>query len=573
MWKIIKSLMLSGLLCSMLSQLLFSAEVLQEGDERFYPVETSSGVVASQEALASKAGAEILQQGGNAVDAAVATGFALAVTLPKAGNLGGGGFMVVWLNKEKKSIAINYREKAPLLASSDMYLNEKKEVDRNKISGTYLASGTPGTVAGLILAQKTYGKLSLAQVMAPAIKLAKEGFVMNYPLYLSLLEAKPWLSKSKASMAIFFKKDGSSYLPGERFKQPQLAWTLERIAKTNGKDFYHGEIAKRLAKDFKDNGGLITLKDLNSYKAEIVEPVKGNYKGYTVYSMPPPSSGGVILVELLNILENFPLKEYGANSAKAIHVMTEAMNYAYNDRNSDLGDPHFIKMDLSELLSKKYAASIAAKIDPKEHTPASAISKIKPDDLESNQTTQYSVVDKEGNMVSNTYTLNYSYGSGISANGLGFLLNNEMDDFTAKVGVANAYGLIQGEANNIAPGKQPLSSMTPTIVLNKEGEPYFATGSPGGSRIITTTLQVILNVLEYGYNLQTAVSLPRVHSQLWPDEIRIEQGISPDTIELLKKMGHKVSLLPAMGAAESVMLKNGHFYGAADPRRSGALAA
>lgn len=480
--------------------------------------------------------------------------------------------MVIWLNKEKKAIAINYREKAPMGASKEMYLDKDGNVDRHLVSGTYLASGVPGTVKGLVYAEKTYGKLGLEKVMAPAIKLAEDGFVVSYPFAQSLTEAKQRLESSKESMKIFFKANGAAYEPGDIFKQPELAKSLKLIAKTDGKAFYEGKIAKAIAKDMKKNGGLITLKDLKDYNIEIMQPVKGDYNGYTIYSMPPPSSGGVILIEILNILKHFPLNQYGLNSAKSINTLVEAMNYAYNDRNSDLGDPDFVKMDLAKLTSSKYADQIAKKITPEKHTPAIDIATTKPQDLESNQTTQFSIADKDGNMVSNTYTLNYSYGSGIVAKGTGILLNNEMDDFTAKVGVPNVYGLIQGEANSIAPGKRPLSSMTPTIILDPKGNPYMATGTPGGARIITTTLQVILNVLEYQLNLQSAVNMPRIHSQLWPEEIRIEQGISPDTIGLLEKMGNKVTLLPAMGAAESVMIKDGKYYGAADPRRPGGLA-
>ncbi|ACD30767.1 gamma-glutamyltransferase [Francisella tularensis] len=545
---------------------------IQEEMQIAQPVTATHGMVSSQEALASKVGLDILKQGGNAVDAAVAVGFALAVTLPRAGNLAGGGFMIIHLQDGNKNIAINYREKAPAKASRDMFLNDKGDIDYAKVSGSYSASGIPGTVAGLIDAQQKYGKLKLSQVIEPAIKLAEDGIPVSYDLHQSLVTAKPWLQKSPDAMKIFYKKDGSAYEVGEILKQPELANSLKLIAKQGKKAFYEGEIAHKIADSMAKNGGLITLQDLKNYNIEEMKPVKGTYRGYTIYSMPPPSSGGVILIELLNILENFPLSDYGNNSAKTINLMSNAMSYAYNDRNSDLGDPDFVKMDLAKFLSKKYTKQIAQKITTDKHIPSKDISTIDPDDHEKLQTTHFSIIDKDGNMVSNTYTLNYSYGSGIVVPGTGIFLNNEMDDFAAKVGEANVFGLVQGEANTVAPNKRPLSSMTPTIVLDKDGKPFLATGSPGGSRIITTTLQVILNIIDFNMNLQAAVNNPRIHSQLWPEEIGVEQGISVDTINLLKKMGNTVTPYAAMGAAESVMSDGQYVYGAADPRRASALA-
>lgn len=545
---------------------------VQEEMQIAQPVTEKHGMVSSQEALASKVGVNILKQGGNAVDAAAAVGFALAVTLPRAGNLGGGGFMIIHLNKNDKNIAINYREKAPSKASHDMYLNDKGEVDYNKVSGSYSATGVPGTVAGLIDAQQKYGKLKLAQVIEPAIKLAEDCIPVTYDLHQSLETAKPWLAKSPEAMKTFYHKDGSAYNVGEILKQPELAHSLKLIAKEGKKAFYEGEIAHKIADAMAKHDGLITLEDLKNYDVQEMKPIKGEYRGYSIYSMPPPSSGGVILIELLNILENFPLADYGNNSAKTINLMSNAMSYAYNDRNSDLGDPDFVKMDINKFLSKKYAKQVAEKITTDKHIPSKDISTVDPEDREKLQTTQFSVVDKDGNMVSNTYTLNYSYGNGIIAPGTGIFLNNEMDDFAAKVGVANVFGLVQGEANTVAPNKRPLSSMTPTIVLDKDGKPFLATGSPGGSRIITTTLQVILNMIDYNMNLQSAVNNPRIHSQLWPEELGVEQGISIDTINLLNKMGNNVIPYAAMGAAESVSSDGQYVYGAADPRRAGALA-
>ncbi|WP_025329267.1 gamma-glutamyltransferase [Francisella tularensis] len=545
---------------------------IQEEMQIAQPVTATHGMVSSQEALASKVGLDILKQGGNAVDAAVAVGFALAVTLPRAGNLAGGGFMIIHLQDGNKNIAINYREKAPAKASRDMFLNDKGDIDYAKVSGSYSASGVPGTVACLIDAQQKYGKLKLSQVIEPAIKLAEDGIPVSYDLHQSLVTAKPWLQKSPDAMKIFYKKDGSAYEVGEILKQPELANSLKLIAKQGKKAFYEGEIAHKIADSMAKNGGLITLQDLKNYNIEEMKPVKGTYRGYTIYSMPPPSSGGVILIELLNILENFPLSDYGNNSAKTINLMSNAMSYAYNDRNSDLGDPDFVKMDLAKFLSKKYAKQIAQKITTDKHIPSKDISTIDPDDHEKLQTTHFSIIDKDGNMVSNTYTLNYSYGSGIVVPGTGIFLNNEMDDFAAKVGEANVFGLVQGEVNTVAPNKRPLSSMTPTIVLDNDGKPFLATGSPGGSRIITTTLQVILNIIDFNMNLQAAVNNPRIHSQLWPEEIGVEQGISVDTINLLKKMGNTVTPYAAMGAAESVMSDGQYVYGAADPRKASALA-
>ncbi|MXA48311.1 gamma-glutamyltransferase [Francisella tularensis] len=545
---------------------------IQEEMQIAQPVTATHGMVSSQEALASKVGLDILKQGGNAVDAAVAVGFALAVTLPRAGNLAGGGFMIIHLQDGNKNIAINYREKAPAKASRDMFLNDKGDIDYAKVSGSYSTSGVPGTVACLIDAQQKYGKLKLSQVIEPAIKLAEDGIPVSYDLHQSLVTAKPWLQKSPDAMKIFYKKDGSAYEVGEILKQPELANSLKLIAKQGKKAFYEGEIAHKIADSMAKNGGLITLQDLKNYNIEEMKPVKGTYRGYTIYSMPPPSSGGVILIELLNILENFPLSDYGNNSVKTINLMSNAMSYAYNDRNSDLGDPDFVKMDLAKFLSKKYAKQIAQKITTDKHIPSKDISTIDPDDHEKLQTTHFSIIDKDGNMVSNTYTLNYSYGSGIVVPGTGIFLNNEMDDFAAKVGEANVFGLVQGEVNTVAPNKRPLSSMTPTIVLDNDGKPFLATGSPGGSRIITTTLQVILNIIDFNMNLQAAVNNPRIHSQLWPEEIGVEQGISVDTINLLKKMGNTVTPYAAMGAAESVMSDGQYVYGAADPRRASALA-
>ena len=466
--------------------------------------------------------------------------------------------MLIYLKHKKKIVAINYREKAPQLASKEMFLDDNGDVDYAKVSGSYKATGVPGTVAGLIDAQQKYGKLTLKQVMASAIKLAEKGFPVSYDLNQSLTTAKPWLAKSPDALKIFYKKDGSEYKVGEILKQKDLANSLKLIAKDGKKAFYEGKIAHSIAK----NNGLISLQDLKNYDTQEMKPMQGTYRGYTIYSMPPPSSGGLAILQLLNILENFPLSEYGNNSAKTINLMSNAMSYVYNYRNADIGDPDFIDMDLDKFLSKKYAEEIAQKIAVDKHIPSKSISKVNNESREKLQTTHFSIIDSDGNVVSNTYTLNYSYGNGIVVPGTGILLNNEMDDFTAKVGVANIFGLVQGEANTIDPNNRPLSSMSPTIVLNKNGSPFIATGSPGGSRIITTVLQVILNVIDFDMNIQSAVNNPRMHSQLWPEEIGVEQGISIDTLNLLKKMDNNITPYAAMGAAESIMTDGQFMYGA-----------
>ncbi|MFT6836402.1 MAG: gamma-glutamyltranspeptidase/glutathione hydrolase, partial [Francisellaceae bacterium] len=482
-------------------------------------------------------------------------------------------FMMVWLNDKKEAIAINYREKAPAAATSKMYQDKKGSLIKGKSSKTYLASGVPGTVAGLVLAQKKYGKLTLSEVMQPAINLAKNGFIVSFKLSDALNNSRKWLSRSKESKKIFFDKSGISVLkPGDRWKQPDLAKSLSEIAKSDGRSFYEGSIAKNIIASMKKHGGIITAEDLKSYNATIMKPIQGDYHGYKIYSMPPPSSGGIILIELLNILEGYPLARYGLNDARYIHTLAEAMSQAYYDRNLKLGDPDFIDNPTVQLISKKYAAEIRNGIYQTKHKPSSEIShKLKPN-YESVETTHYSIIDKDGNMVANTYTLNYSFGNGYVIENSGFLMNNEMDDFTSKVGEPNAYGLIQGKSNAIQPGKRPLSSMTPTLIIDKNNQPFMATGSPGGSRIITTVLQVILNVIDHNLNIQTAVSMPRMHNQLWPDEIRIEQGFSQDTIHILEEMGHTVTPIDDMGSAQTVEKNNNLFYGAADPRREGALA-
>lgn len=552
------------------SQFSFSAAIIE--GERMSPVQGKKGMVVTSHFLATESALAVLEKGGNAVDAAVTAAFSLAVTQPRSGNIGGGGFMLISSEKNDDVIAIDYREKAPAAATTGMFLNKEGEADSNLSSYSHLASGVPGTVAGLAMALEKYGTISLAEAIAPAIKLAEEGFIVT-PLFSDGLKEKAdMLKKWDSSAKIFYKADGSFYEPGDRFVQKDLAETLRRIAKSGPQEFYQGKTAELLVAEMAKHGGLITMEDMKNYAPRIKQPVHGTYRGYDVYSMSPPSSGGTHVIQILNILEGFPISEYGHNSAKTIHLMAEAMKRAYADRSLYLGDDDFVEIPLKGLLSKKYAEELRKQIDPTKATASSTIAPGKLQPYESNETTHFSIVDQYGNAVSNTYTINFSYGSGIVVEGAGFLLNNEMDDFSAKPGVPNAYGLIGGDANKIEPNKRMLSSMSPTIV-KQNGKNFLVTGSPGGSRIITTTLQVIMNVIDHGLNIESAVAASRIHHQWLPDEIRIEEGISPDTIKLLEGMGHTVSQQSAMGAIQSIMIKDGTMYGGADPRRSTALAA
>ncbi|WP_163833450.1 gamma-glutamyltransferase [Spartinivicinus ruber] len=535
--------------------------------ERSVPIEAKNGMVVTSHTLATKVAQQVLAEGGNAIDAAVTAGFALAVTQPRSGNIGGGGFMLISNDTKNKIEAIDYRETAPAAASEKMFQDSKGNVVTNRSRFTHLAAGVPGTVSGLLLALERHGTISRERALAPAIKLAEEGFIVPARFTKGTTEAAPMLKAWPATKRAFYKKDGSPYQPGERLIQKDLAETLKRIAKEGRKGFYQGKTADLIVAEMKRHNGLITHKDLKGYEPKIRKAVHGTYRGYDIYSMPSPSSGGTHVVQILNILEGFPIGEYGLNSAKTIHLMAEAMKRAYADRSKYLGDTDFVKVPVAGLIDKGYSKTLREQINPKQSTPSKTISPGNPSGYESNETTHFSIVDKYGNAVANTYTINFSYGSGIVVDGAGFLLNNEMDDFSAKPGVPNAYGLIGGEANKVEPNKRMLSSMSPTIV-KKDGKNFMVTGSPGGSRIITTTLQVIMNVIDHNLNILAAVSAPRIHHQWLPDEIRIEQGISPDTIRLLESMGHKVSQQSAMGAIQSIMVKDGIFYGAPDPRRS-----
>lgn len=544
---------------------------IYSSDSIYHPVWAEHGMVASQEELASKIGVKILKSGGNAVDAGVAVGFALAVTLPRAGNVGGGGFMMIYDAKKKRTFALDYREMAPSKAYKDMYLDKDGNAVEELSRFHGLAVGVPGTVAGLITALENYGSMDLKTVMAPAIEMAEKGITVTPDLYTSLQSAKKRLQTWDSSKPIFFKDGGKTdYQIGDTFIQKDLANSLKLIAEKGMDGFYKGPTAKAIADSVTAAGGLMTVEDLANYKAIVREPVVGNYRGYSIASMPPPSSGGIHIIEILNILENYRIGKMGHNTAETIHVMAEAMKLAYADRAEYLGDPDFVKVPMKGLTSKDYAHSLYEQISQDKARPASEIKHGQPMPYESDQTTHFSVMDKMGNVISNTYTLNFSYGTGMVANGTGILLNNEMDDFSAKPGVPNGYGLIGGDANAVEGRKRPLSSMSPTLVF-KDGKPIMATGSPGGSRIITTTLQIIMNVIDHKMNIAEATNAVRIHHQWLPDELRIEKGLNQDTIKLLKAKGQNVVEKEAMGSTQSIMHTDQGFFGASDPRTPSAL--
>jgi gamma-glutamyltranspeptidase / glutathione hydrolase len=541
---------------------------------RRQPVFATGGMVSSQEALATRVGVEVLEQGGNAIDAAVAVGFALAVTLPRAGNIGGGGFMIVHRADHGQTKAIDFRETAPASMRKDVYLNDKGEADLNRSQNTGLGVGIPGTVAGMALALEKYGsgKYSLARLLSPAILLAADGFLVGDDLAFSLKQAEARLRRFEATARIFLTADGTALPRGANLEQIDLARSLRAIAADGPKAFYEGPIAEKMVASVNAAGGNWTLADLKNYRAVERDVVKGTYRGHEIVSMPPPSSGGVHLVQILNILEGFDVKALGQNSADGIHLFAEASKLAYADRSEYLGDPDFVQVPVRGLTSKKYAETLRAQIDPAKARPGPTIKPGKPIPYESDQTTHYSVVDKDGNAVACTYTLNFSYGVGMVADGTGILMNNELDDFAAKPGVPNAYGLVGGDANAPGAGKRPLSSMSPTIVF-KDGKPFLVTGSPGGSRIITTVLQVLMNVIDHGMNVAEATEAARVHHQWLPDELRVERGLSIDTIRLLQARGHKVDVRQAMGSTQSIMLTKQGLEGASDQRQAGTLTA
>jgi gamma-glutamyltranspeptidase / glutathione hydrolase len=535
----------------------------------------ANGMVVAQEAIAARIGAEILQKGGNAVDAAVATAFALAVTYPRAGNIGGGGFMVIHCADGQggtQDTTIDYRETAPAAINSKSFLDAQGNADPQKSRDSALAIGVPGTVAGLALAEQKYGsgKFTLADLVMPAIALAREGIAIADDTADSLPTDKARLARWPSSARIFLKPDGNVLAPGDRLVQPDLADTLLAIAQEGPQAFYEGAIAKKIAAAVQAAGGVMTADDLKGYRAIERAPVRGTYRGYDIVSMPPPSSGGVALIEMLNILEGYDLKHEG--ETQALFLIIEAMKRAYADRAYFLGDPDAVKVPVARLISKSYAAEWRSTINPERATPAKDIHPTAaPLPKEGRNTTHFSVIDRFGNAVSNTYTLNFSYGVGLVADGTGIVLNNELDDFAAKPDAPNAYGLLGFEANAPGPGKRPLSSMTPTIVL-KDGKPYLVTGSPGGSLIINTVLQVVTDVIDRGMSIADAVSAPRVHNQWMPDRVFAEPGFPDDLIKALEARGDAVVVRKLTTSANSILVTPQGFVGAADPRTRGALA-
>jgi len=542
------------------------------------PVAARNGMVVSAQHLATRVGVDVLKDGGNAIDA-VAVGYALAVVYPAAGNLGGGGFMTLQLADGRKTF-LDFREKAPLAASADMYLDQDGNVVKGASTTGHLAVGVPGTVSGLETARSKYGTMQRAALLAPAIGYARDGFVLDQGDVDLLQTATEAFRRDGASAAIFLNR-GEAFMPGQKLVQKDLAATLQRISDQGEAGFYKGPVGAAIAASSKAGKGIITQADLDRYATRELAPIECDYRGFHVLSAPPPSSGGVILCEILNVLEGYPLKELGFRSAQSVHYQIEAMRHAYADRNSYLGDPDFVKNPLDRLLSKDYAARLRAAIDPAR---AGVSKDIRPGVAphEGSNTTHYSIVDAMGNAVSVTYTLNDWFGAKVTAAGTGVLLNDEMDDFTAKVGVPNMYGLVQGQANAIAPGKRPLSSMSPTIVT-RDGKPVLVVGTPGGSRIITAVLHAILNVVDYGMNVQEAVDAPRFHQQWLPEATNVEPfAIGPDTRRILEGMGHELAdPQPANHLAAILVgaprlggkpVGDNRFYGANDPRRNSGLA-
>ena len=537
--------------------------------ERFLPVIARNGMVVGPEQLAAEVGAQILRQGGNAIDAAVATGFALAVTYPRAGNLAGGGFMLIHLADDDRETLIDYRETAPAAASRDMFLDNEGNLDKQREYFSLQSAGVPGTVAGMLYALEKYGTLTREQALAPAIALARDGIPVSYSLFFEISASAQNLRKNPAAERQFFQPDGSAYAVGDIWRQPDLAWTLSEISEEGINGFYGGEVAQLITTEMESGGGLITAQDLADYRVVERQPVRGTYKDFEIVSTPPPSSGGVHIVQMLNILEGYDLQAMGHNSAAYIHHLTESMKLAYADRSLYLADPDFVDVPVTQLVDKAYAEQQRQRIDSNVATPSVDIAPGQLLGSESTETTHYSVADRFGNVVSNTYTLNFSFGSNIVVPGTGMLLNNEMADFASSPGSANAFGLVQGEANKIEPGKRPLSSMSPTIVF-RAGEPWLATGSPGGSVIISTVLQTTLNAMVFDMNIATAAAEPRMHHQWMPDVLKMEEGFSLDTARLLQAMGQNVDMASrTTGRTNSIMLDEGWLYGSSDTRRPG----
>jgi len=533
------------------------------------------GMVASQDGEATRIGLDVLERGGNAVDAAVAIGFAMAVTVPKAGNIGGGGFMLVHLADRNKDTAIDYRETAPAATSVDVFLGPDQQADPAKSRDSGLGVGVPGTVAGLSLALERFGsgKFTLAELVAPAVRLARDGIAITDDLFDSLQRARQRLAQWPSAARIFLKSDGTAPALGDKLRQPELADVLETIAREGPRAFYVGPVADKIVASVRQAGGLMARNDLENYAPVIRDPVYGIYRGYEIVSMPPPSSGGVHLVEMLNILEGYPSAVVGSGSPAALHLRLEAMKLAYADRAQFLGDSDSVDVPVKRLISKSHAAELRAKIDVSRATPSR---EIRPDITVpaggGGNTTHFSVADEAGNVVANTYTLNFNFGLGLVAEGTGILLNNELDDFAAKPGAPNAFGLVGGAANAPGPDKRPLSSMSPTIVF-KDARPVLVTGAPGGSRIITTVLQVIVNVIDSHMSIGDAVSAPRLHHQWSPDEVVVEPHFPRDKVRALEALGHKVQTGPLFGSAHSIAMTPEAMTGAADLRARGAAAA
>ena len=560
----------------------FGAPALAQEQRRFYAppaagtshgIPAENGMVVAQEKLAAQIGAEFLRQGGNAVDAAVATGFAMAVSYPRAGNIGGGGFMVIHSAELHEDVAIDYRETAPNATTRDIFLGADGKPDDNKSRNSALGIGVPGTVAGLALALEKYGsgQFTLAQTLKPAIDLARDGFDVTDDTADTLPDMYRRMARWPNSSKTFSHADGTPLHEGDRLIQGDLAATLSAISEQGPRGFYEGPVAEKLVKAIKDAGGIMTLEDLKAYQPVIRTPVRGTYRGYDIVSMPLPSSGGTVLVEILNILEGFPLGDMKQGSAASLHLMIEAMKRAYADRAHYLGDPAFVDAPTQRMITKDYAAKQRASIDLARATPwADALALTPP--REGSNTTHYSVVDSRGNAVSNTYTLNFPYGVGLVAEGTGVLLNNELDDFTAAPGASNAFGLVGFEANLPGPGKRPLSSMSPTIVL-KDGKPVLVTGTPGGSRIISAVTQVIVDVIDYKMDIADAVAAPRLHHQWMPDEVRIENGFPEDVLADLKARGHTLVEPLGYSSANSIAVTPYGLLGAPDPRTRGSEAA
>ncbi len=542
------------------------------------PVRATRGMVASTSRIASEVGVEVMRRGGNAVDAGVAVAFALAVTYPAAGNLGGGGFMMIRL-RDGRTTAIDYREMAPQAATRNIYLDKDGNLIEGEGSSTigYRASGVPGTVRGMELALAKYGsgKLTWSQLLEPARRLAADGFALPYSLARSLRNNNKYLSRYEDARKIYLR-NGNFYDEGELWRQPELANVFARLQQNGAREFYEGETARLIAADMKRNNGLMTLEDLRGYVAKERAPLRTTYRGHEVISMPPPSSGGAVLIEMLNILEAYDLPKMNPSSSEKYHLVAEAMRRAFADRAEYMGDADFVSVPVAGLISKDYAARQRSTINAERASTSTEVKAGNPVGAESEETTHFTVVDAEGNVVSNTYTLNNSYGSGVVAKGTGILMNNEMDDFAAKPGTPNLYGLIQGERNAVAGRKRPLSAMTPTFVLRKDGTLWFATGSPGGPTIINTVLQTIINVVDHNMNIQQAIDFPRIHHQWLPDEIVYEPlGMSADTERALRARGHKLTERPRyMGDSQGIMIeeKTNVRLGASDPRNDGAPA-